>query len=241
MKKITVLVLILLSVISLGSITAMASSTVTIIGPTTIHKAKNSILTTSDILNMYSSNIGEVAVSVDEFTGNGNIKGSYLLELYATDGIDLGSKVVTIIVIESLPTRIKAVGDNKNIYTNTSSTLTQADILTALRLTEYILITDTTQMWILNNQYTSNAANPGSYFYEFRLVDASGYDNTFSIQIITSDAGTLPDPDYVYTPEPGFIDQAWAVIKAILVWLLVIGVGFIAYKFIDAKAKKVLR
>lgn len=236
MKKITVLILIFLSVLCLGGLSTRASTVIE--GPTIIHKGRNTVLPISDILDMYTSELGPVSVSIDEYTGNGNLIGEYSIEVYATDGATIHSKMVTIVVVNSLPSKIKAIGNHSDIYTNTSKALTlKEDILPALQITEFVLVTQTTVGYILNNQYTANYETPGTYFYQFRLLDASGYDMTFDINIIVKDSGSIPDPDIVYTPPrhwtQGFING----IVTIFYWLIFLVPVFFIFKAIF-KAKK---
>lgn len=241
MKKITVLLLILLSVCCLGGLSAKASSTVTISGPSTIHKAKNSILTTSDIISFYTSNFGHVAVSTDNYTGNGNIKGTYLIELYASVGNDIGSKQLNVIVVDSLPSTIKAIGDNKNLYTSNEKTITNQDVLSALDITGHINFNVTTQMYILNNQYTSNYQTPGQYFYEFRLIDTSGYDNIFSLNIIVSDSNTLSDPDYTYQRPESSLTKLFNLLKTVGIIFLGVFAFYLFYKHIIKKLRGIIK
>lgn len=239
MKKITVLLLLIVSVFCLGQ--SVRASTVIIEGPEVIHKSKNQVLTISDIISFYSSDIGEVAVSFDRFTGNGNKIGTYNVQLYVTEGEIIYPKDIEVNVIESLPAQVKAVGNYKNIYTNSDAELTQKNILDTLEATGFIRTTSTTQMYILTNTYKANYKTSGAYDYVFRLVDSTGYDNTFSIKINVSDTGTLPTPDFVYVKEPSFISRAFSFLKSSLIWFA-IGIAIITlFKFSKKKVKGALK
>jgi len=241
MKKITVLILIFLSVLCLGGLSTRASTVIE--GPTIIHKGRNTVLPISDILDMYTSELGPVSVSIDEYTGNGNLIGQYNIEVYATNGTTIHSKMVTVVVVNSLPSKIKAIGNHSDIYTNTSKALTlKDDILPALEITEFVLVTQTTVGYILNNQYTANYDTPGTYFYQFRLLDASGYDMTFDINIIVKDSGSIPDPDIVYTPPRHWTQDFFIIILNIFYLVVFVFVGVILYKiFLRKKVKAVLK
>gem|GEM_PF-1054244 len=241
MKKITVLILIFLSVLCLGGLSTRASTVIE--GPTIIHKGRNTVLPISDILDMYTSELGPVSISIDEYTGNGNLIGEYNIEVYATDGTTIHSKMVTVVVVNSLPSKIKAIGNHSDIYTNTSKALTlKDDILPALEITEFVLVTQTTVGYILNNQYTANYDTPGTYFYQFRLLDASGYDMTFDINIIVKDSGSIPDPDIVYTPPRHWTQDFFIIILNIFYLVVFVFVGVILYKiFLRKKVKAVLK
>lgn len=239
MKKLTVLALLILSIVSLSGISARASSTV--IGPSTIHKGKNAILTTSDILGFYTSNLGTVSISIDNYTGNGNRIGTYDMEIYATDGVEIVAKNIEIVVVESLPSNIKAIGDSKDLYINNSSKIDWHDIRQSLLITDYINITSTTQVYILNDGYSESYQTPGTYLYDFRLIDASGYDNSFTIKIIVKDTQVMPEPDYVFEPEPSFFDSIVKMIKALLIASGVIFATFMFFKYSKKIRKKVSR
>lgn len=238
MKKITVLILMLLSVVCLGTISARASTVIE--GPAVIYKAKNTVLPISEILDFYSSDVGTVAVSIDNYTGNGNVIGTYLVEIYATDGVTIRSKDVSIIVVNSLPGKVKAIGDQNTIYTNTSKALSlRYDILPALQTTGLLAVTNTTAAYILNDQYTDNYQTPGEYFYEFRLVDASGFENTYQINMIVKNSQALPDPDFVYTPPKPWTSHVFEWAINILTWAAILVIFVLLLKFLF-RIKKVV-
>lgn len=239
MKKITVLLLILSAVFCLGPLKTKASTVIE--GPEVIHKAKNQVLTIADIISFYSSEVGDVSVSFDKFTGNGNRIGVYEVQLYVAQGETVYPKDIEVNVVESLPAQIKAVGNYKDIYTNTTAELSQNSILLALESTGYIQIIETTQMYILTNTYKANFATPGTYDYVFRLVDSTGYDNTFSIKIYVSDTGTLPTPDFVYEKPASKISSLLNILKNILIWGGIIFVIITIYKLTKPKVKAVLK
>lgn len=241
MKKITVLILMIISILSLGRLPTRASTV--IIGPSVIHKAKNTVLPITDILDMYTSSLGDVSISIDGYTGNGNLVGEYLIEVYATDGTNIHSKEVTIVVLSSLPSKVRAIGNYSDIYTNTSKALTlKDDIIPALEATGFITTSQTTVGYILINEYSSSYETPGDYLMQFRLLDASGYDETFEIVIHVKDSGTIPEPDIVYTPPKSIIDKAMNIAIAFLSWGAVIVIGFVCYKiFFSRKVKAVLK
>ena len=63
------------------SINLAAESNPKITGPDLIQKEKYQVLTLSDILALYSSNVGGVSILSDDFTGNGATIGTYQIEL----------------------------------------------------------------------------------------------------------------------------------------------------------------
>ena len=232
MRKIAVLALLFLSILA-SSLQVNASST-GIIGPDVIHKEQNKILTISDILSLYTSPIGFIQVADDQFTGYGNILGSHLITLFATDGTLHETKVVEVKVIPSLG-NVLAVTDYRNIFLRTNQILTPSQIVQVLENTGYIEITSTTQMMMLANTYTQNAEIPGIYLFEFRLVNSAGVNEVYSSIITVSEEANPFIPDIIFEAPPSVFSSFWRSIE-VLVYLVVIGV--IAVKYIKYKKKR---
>jgi hypothetical protein len=217
MKKILVLVLLFISVASFQ--VTYASST-GIIGPEVIHKQSNKILTTSDILSMYSSELGGVTIQQDGYTGYGNILGSYQIKLYASDGSTIQTKDIEVRVIATLG-NVTAVADYNKIHLTTKQLLSPSDIVYVLEKTEYLEITATTQMVILNNTYTTSRETPGNYLFEFRLVNSAGLDQIYIAHLIVSDERDQFVPDIIFEAPPSIFSnigkQIWNLIQIIIV------------------------
>jgi hypothetical protein len=167
MKKIVLLVTLILSVLLMSQTTL--ASTPDIAGPSIIHKQANHILTISNILRLYSSPHGNVAVQSDEFTGYGNVLGEHQIVLKVTDGDDTYLKDISVFVIAELG-NVKAVTDRKDLHIRTNQQLTPHEIVEILQKTGYVEITATTQMMIINDTYTDNKDTEGQYIFEFRLM-----------------------------------------------------------------------
>lgn len=236
MKKITVLVLLLLSILS-SSLQVNASST-EIVGPDVIHKQSNQILTVGDILALYTSNLGAVAVSVDNYTGYGNILGTKSMSLYATDGTTVATKDIEIIIVSSLGD-VKAVTDYKNIHLKTTQLLTPVEIVYVLENTGYVSITASTQMLILSDTYTQSQTVEGSYLFEFRLVNSAGLDQIYTSMIYVSDDDNLFIPDVIFEAPPSAFGQVWQFIVSIFYIAVFVGVGYVIYKVVSKPRKKV--
>lgn len=236
MRKITVLVLLLLSIFT-SSMEVNASST-GIIGPEVIHKERDAILTISDILSFYHSTVGLIQVEIDNFTGYGNIIGEHQISLFATNGEDTASKLVNINVIPSLG-NVLAVTDYKNIFVHTNQVLTPSEIVGVLENTGYIEITSTTQMMLLANTYTENAETPGQYFFEFRLVNSAGVNAIYSSTITVLNEENPFIPDIIFEAPPSAFDEVWNFIKDALVIGLLIFVTYHGFKIYKKSRKKV--
>lgn len=214
MKRLAVLALLLLSTL-FSSIQVNASST-GIIGPDVIHKEQNKILTTADILSLYSSTIGIIQVAEDNYTGFGNVLGSHSMMLFATDGNEQATKNVEIIVLPELGD-VLAVTNYKDILVRTSQILTPQDIVLTLENTGYIEITATTQMMMVTNTYSENAEIPGQYFFEFRLVNAAGVNAVYSSIITVSEEDDPFIPDIIFTPPASPLQTLWNILQFALI------------------------
>lgn len=236
MKKLIALLLVF--TIANLKLNLKASSAV-IYGPSVIHKQSSSILTMSDILALYQCELGPVTVSIDEYTGNGNVVSTYALQLYASDGTSIATKDIQIIVIASLG-NVKAVTDYKNIHL----TLTQAQEMTLAEIpkivarTGYFNLIQGAQMAIISDTFTAGKSTPGIYQFEYRIVDQTGYDETFLSNVYVYDSSSMIDPDVVYGGEPNSLDGFARTLQTIIYMVgLGIGISFI-YKL--SKKNKVI-
>lgn len=191
MKKLIILVGLFLGLF-ITSIDAFAFTP--IMGPDVIYKSRSSMVTISDVVSLYSSYGNVITTSVDGYTGNGATLGTYEVILKSNDGInDIATKTVQIHVVESFGTaKIKLLTDNGNIYTHSNQVLTHQEIIHALALLDLIYYhPDTTTPYLIKDDYTQNASNPGYYQFQFRLIDLSGFDNNYQIIIYVSDTNSL--------------------------------------------------
>ena len=236
MKKL--IALLLLFTIANLKLNLKASSAV-IYGPSVIHKQSSSILTMSDILALYQCELGPVTVSIDEYTGNGNVVSTYALQLYASDGTSIATKDIQIIVIASLG-NVKAVTDYKNIHL----TLTQAQEMTLAEIpkivarTGYFDLIQGAQMAIISDTFTAGKATPGIYQFEYRIVDQTGYDETFLSSVYVYDSSLMIDPDVVYGGPSSRLD---GISSAVTSFLMFFGLGVgIAFIYKASKKSKVI-
>jgi hypothetical protein len=236
MKKITVLVLLILSMIA-GSLQVNASST-GITGPDVIHKQYNHILTIGNILSLYSSELGQIQVIEDNYTGYGNVIGTKTITLSASSGTTQATKIVEIVIVNELG-NVTAVTDYKNIHLKDTQILTPSEIVYVLERTGYIDITSTTQMMILTNTYTGNSSQQGQYLFEFRLVNSAGVDQVYSSIISVSVDANLFVPDIIFEAPPSAFSKLWSLLESLFYLALIIGVGYGVYKLVTKPRKKV--
>lgn len=236
MRKIAVLVVLLMSIFA-SSIQVNASST-GIIGPSVIHKEQNKILTIADILALYSSEIGVIQVSDDQYTGYGNILGSHWIQLFATDGDHMLTKDIEVIVIPSLG-NVLAVTDYKNIFVRTNQVLTPGQIVQVLESTGHLTITATTQMMMLTNTYSANSSTPGVYHFEFRLVNAAGVNTIYASQITVSEENDPFIPDIVFEAPESWLSKAWRNLEPFIYLGAIVAIAWFYVKY-KKKRKKAL-
>lgn len=235
MKKIAVLVLLIMSIFASFSTTYAASTE--IVGPDVITKQASSILTITDILSLYRSDVGSIILSEDLYTGYGNVLGMHSISLYASNGEIAATKEILINVITTLG-NVQCVTDYKDIHVRTDQILTPSDIVYVLQNSGYIEITASTQMMLLANTYTENAEIEGQYLFEFRLVNSAGIDAVYSSVISVSDNNNLFIPDLVIVPEPSQFDQVIDFIVSIFYLAIFVLVGFIIFKTVKKNRKK---
>jgi hypothetical protein len=237
MKKITVLALLILTAI-FNSITTYASSTV-IVGPDVIHKQYNHILTITDILSLYRSDLGGVSLSEDNYTGYGNVLGVHTLQLYSSDGIVADSHDVSIYVVAELG-NVQAVTEYKDIHVRIDQILSPSEIVYVLEKTGYLTISASTQMMILSDTYSENAETPGEYIFEFRMINSAGLDMTYLSKIYVSEDENLFIPGIIFEAPPSWIERAWYSIE-IFVYLAIGAIVFMKYmKYKKSRKKGIL-
>ncbi len=235
MKKIAVLVLLLVSIFA-GSIQVNASST-GITGPDVIHKQYNSILIITDIITLYSSELGPIQIMEDHYTGYGNILGAHDITLYVSDGELSDTKTIQIVVITELG-NVTCVADYKDIHLKTTQVLTPTQIVYILENTGYIEITSSTQMMILTNTYTENSETAGQYLFKFRLVNSAGIDAIYSSIINVSDDENLFISDITFVPDASAGDKVVDALITILYVAIFVGIIYVVYRLITKPRKK---
>lgn len=231
MKRI--LSLLLLALISVVSGIRAEASTESITGPDVIYKQRDKFLTLSQILDLYSSNDGEVYAVNDSYTGYGDIPGIYDIVLGVSGSQN--QRTITISVRNTIGNVIAVTSTDGaiaiHVYKNV--TLTHQQIIDILVNIQYVSLTSTTQTQTITNSYTENANAPGNYVYEFRLMTTSGYENIYNITIKVSNSDELL-PDSIYLPpgSPGNTGNTAYIIMAVIFASLVI---YVFYKLFRKK------
>lgn len=167
-----------------------------IIGPDIIYKQHDKVLTMSTIKSLYSSSEA-ITVTLDEYTGYGNIPGIY--DVTFTAGTQ--TKDVLISVRQTLGNVIAVTLQNEEytIHVYKNVTLSPQDIIDVLVRINYITVTSTTHISSLTNTYTENASAPGNYVFEFRIATTSGYEDIYQVKLRVTNTEELT-PDILIQP-----------------------------------------
>lgn len=194
MKKIIIFILMIFTSLSLGIQTYASEGE--IIGPDIIYKQHDKVLTMSTIKSLYSSSEA-ITVTLDEYTGYGNIPGIY--DVTFTAGTQ--TKDVLISVRQTLGNVIAVTLQNEEytIHVYKNVTLSPQDIIDVLVRINYITVTSTTHISSLTNTYTENASAPGNYVFEFRIATTSGYEDIYQVKLRVTNTEELT-PDILIQP-----------------------------------------
>lgn len=236
LKKTSLFISMLLVVLG-ASVKLKASGTPKINGPNIIQKERLQVLTLSDILALYSSNLGGVSIQEDNYTGNGAVVGIYEIELIASNGQEQVTKVIEIQVLNAIGYKVRAVTDKVNIHISKINKLNPLDIVNIHAKTGNFSLNSTSQIEILSDSYSSSHDQAGSYIFEYRLMDASGLDKTVSCTITVYDSERLENPITVITPrEPSqWFKKLMNTITSIFILAAAIVLGLFGYRLFRRK------
>src|SRR5690606_23522193 len=130
-----------------------------IVGPDTIYKQKDSLVTISDIVSLYSSYGNVITLKEDGYTGNGATLGSYCVVIAANDGLnETGSKEVQVKVVETFGTlKINLITSSRAIYVKKDFQLSYKEIIEALSSIELAFYNpQTSSAYLIKDDYSSN-------------------------------------------------------------------------------------
>lgn len=238
MKKLLIIFLTIICASFVVKINIDANTDV-IIGPDLIQKEKYQVLTLSDILALYSSNVGGVSIQSDNFTGNGATIGVYEIELIASDGTNQAFKTIEIEVLDVIGHSVRAVTDQVNIHIAKNHELTAIKIINVHEKTGVVTTNTTSQYEVLTDNYTENKEIAGTYLFEYRLMDATGLDKNVSCNITVHASERLENPISVNPPkEPSqFLKKLTNTITSVIVLAAGIALGLFVVKFLRRQNK----
>ncbi len=230
--------IIMLFIIVGAALNVAASSAPKISGPDLIQKQRNQVLTISDILALYTSNVGGVSIQEDNFTGNGARLGIYEIELIASNGQEQVLKTIEIEVIQFIGYSVRAVTDKKNIHISKDNKLIPVEIIQIHSRTGLFNVNSSTQFEILTDEYSTQFDTPGTYLFEYRIMDATGLDKSVSAQIAVHESDRLQGPVFTVPQSPGVFDQLLKVLNTIITVVIVAVIGFFGFKLYKIGRKK---
>lgn len=190
-------------------------------GPTKIVKPQTEILTISDILkdveahDNYDGDITDkIKVIEDNYTGFGNIVGSYTITLEVEDNSgNKTQKVITIEVLDNIPPVFFV--DNFFITVDQSVKLSRQDIIDLLIRTGQLTVTSQTTVTTVLDEYTGNENVPGMYAMSLRATSTDGNEQEYSVVVsVLNSYEELEDPIEL-EPQITFIDA----IKNFFKWI----------------------
>lgn len=187
MKK--VILITLLSMALLISTSHVYAADEVIDGPDLIQKQYDQILTLSQILELYSSNLGDPYVLTEDYVGNGDVPGIYTV----TISVSSYTKDVSIKVLQTLGDVIAVTGDD-TIYVYKDKTMTNNEIINTFINAKQLLIDASTSFIVMTNQYRENPNTPGVYLFEFKSVSTDGSEETYTTYIkVSPEDQIVPD------------------------------------------------
>jgi len=198
LRKLSLIIFLSLLLFSIKAPISYAT-TDTITGPEIVFKQADKILTITQILALYESELGEVSVESDDYTGNGDVPGNYAVTL----GVEDETKTISINVRQTIgPVIAVTVTDGDyQVILHKNTVLTANEIIDVLINVQMIVVTSSTQITVLTNTYQDNATAPGTYSFEFYLATISGLEETYLITLKVNDTETLV-PDIVLEDDP---------------------------------------
>jgi hypothetical protein len=194
MKKLIIMLIGFSALIAPMSLTYAVGEDIT--GPDVVFKQADKILTTTNILDLYSSELGDIEVVSDAYTGYGNVPGNYVVTLGVSE--TEVTKDISVNVRQTIGPviAVTVTAGSYEIILHKNTTLTANQIIDVLINVQYIVVTSSTQITVLTNTYTANASAPGNYTFEFYLATTSGVEETYLVTLQVNDTETL-NPDIV--------------------------------------------
>lgn len=235
MKKLIIMLIGFSALIAPMSLTYAVGEEIT--GPDVVFKQADKILTITNILDLYSSELGDIEVTSDAYTGHGDVPGNYAVTLGVAE--TEVTKEISVNVRQTIGPviAVTVTAGAYEIILHKNTTLTANQIIDVLINVQYIVVTSSTQITVLTNTYTANASAPGNYTFEFYLATTSGVEETYLVTLQVNDTETL-NPDIVLDePTAPAADTMHPIAKAGSI-ALVVSASVALLAFIGSKITK---
>ena len=193
-----------------------------------VYKSLDSVLVMSDVVNTIKAvdevdgNL-EIKIHSDNYTGNGDKLGEYLVVLKAKDKSgNVAYYNVNIIVSDSMASKSILI-DEKLIIVEKNIKLSEEDFHNMIKLIGSYNSNTTSYTTINDDIYSSSSKITGDYLVEYTIVTTSGVesDNVFTVRVI--DARTSNSIKDEPEKEDGFIVSAlkwiWNLILSFFEWI----------------------
>jgi len=192
MKKLIIMLIGFSALIAPMTITYAVGEDIS--GPEIILKQADKILTTTNILDLYSSELGDIEVVSDAYTGYGNVPGNYVVTLGVSEAEV--TKEISVNVRQTIgPVIAVTVTDGSyEIILHKNTTLTANQIIDVLINVQYIVVTSSTEI--------TDASAPGNYTFEFYLATVAGVEETYLVTLQVNDSETLTPDINLNPPAP---------------------------------------
>ncbi len=198
------------------------SNDIEIVGARKFVKHRNDVLTTSEILKMYTANIkGEditssLIVSSDGYTGKGDKEGTYSVTLKASQGLKYNYKTISVVVSdrEEFKDVLYYTDDVKPILqVKSTKQKTINDFIEIFKITNDIAKSKNWEITLLEDSYTADYNNEGIYDMALYLRATDGTEKEFTFQVEVVNAQEVIKP----TTNKKKV-TFWSVILNILKW-----------------------
>ena len=214
-------------------------------GPTVISKSSTQAMTISQIKSQLSANdiidgnlTSNIQVVSDDYTGNGNVVGSYNIQFSVSDSSgNIAYHTISIEIYDNLPP-IFYVKDGYFVSVVQSVHLTQQDFIDILQITGQISVSGTggIEVYTLLNEYESNESTPGIYALSFRTVSQSGDESVYNMAVEVMEDTENP-VDVIEDEDSSTLSQFWDDNKTYIIGGLII-ISFGGFVFIISKKTK---
>lgn len=170
-------------------------------GTSVITKPSNSILTVASIQSQLTANdfiegnkTAQISVKTDDYTGFGNIVGSYTVTFEVADSKgNTSTYLVTVNVVDNIAPII-FIRDGVSIVLKADEVLTRDQIISILQVTEQVQnVTQTTQFSFLIDEYQGNEEIPGIYMMSVKVSNVSGNESLHNLMINVLESDTEDD------------------------------------------------
>lgn len=188
-----------------------------------IFKSKDSVLVLNDIIQSLSARdkeegIVDIIVKEDNYTGNGDKKGSYNIKLSAADSVNNMTDFNVIInVTDDMPSNT-IVFDSKIIIVENNKTLSNEEFAQILKVLNMYDKNTNSYTYISSEVYTSSSSVLGEYLVGYSIQTTSGINNegAFTVRVVEARS----DYSIFNGSNGGFIMSIINAIGDLLSWIL---------------------